>query len=451
MERTRRRVLAACGTLLATLAGCGRKPDDAPSVTRGRFETTTAPGGAETDVRRSVQDGTESPTDTPTDTATPTATPEPGSHARWRRETETPLASPPVVLGGSVYVQGDQLFALAARDGTDQWRYGTDAPLPDEARQARPLVGSSNVYATRATDGGTLTVDAVGRTTGQRQWRVTPANVTGQPVLLGASIGTVYVGTRDDDRGGGAESDNRTYAIDTSGTSRWDRTVGDVVGGRDAAVVESDRVLLSTADVLWALDASDGTALWSAEQSGRRLAVVDRLVVADDDGRLQVRTVGDGTVRWRRTGDAFRADHWRVAGQFVVGGQGGRAFALDVESGDTRWETSIPGSRLVGLARVDATLYALPGGTDARVVAISTASGSVQWTSDPLGPGDPAGVDADGQVYVRTTDPAAVVALDAGTGRIRWRRPFDRQLLDPVVVDDTAYVATTDGSVYALA
>ena len=138
---------------------------------------------------------------------------------------------------------------------------------------------------------------------------------------------------------------------------------------------------------LTGLDAATGAVRWSLRLPARGL-LGDQAATADGGlamvtttGVLQVVSLADGTIRWRRTTGAWPA--LTAASQMVIFGENGRLTGYDDRTGRPRWTT---------------------GGAPAQP-AIQLAGGLVLVTSNARGPGI-------------TT---ALTAVVPGTGRIAWR------------------------------
>jgi outer membrane protein assembly factor BamB len=132
-------------------------------------------------------------------------------------------------------------------------------------------------------------------------------------------------------------------------------------------------------------------------------------------------------------------------------GQGlARVWGVNAGAGDSR-KNRIGADPVVAGGRVY-TLDAL-----GQVVATSTGAGRL-WAADLTPPSDRSGdasgggLAVDGGTVFATTGFGELVALDAGTGGIRWRQRFDAAVGGaPTVADGTVYVVTRNGGAYAVA
>jgi len=131
------------------------------------------------------------------------------------------------VADGTVYVgmYNDNVYALDAADGTEQWSYQTGDDV-----FSSPAVADGTVYV-GSTDDNVYALDAAD---GTEQWSYkTGSAVDSSPAV---ADGTVYVGSTDDN----------VYALDaTDGTEQWTYETGGAV--RSPAVVD-DTVYAGSAD-----------------------------------------------------------------------------------------------------------------------------------------------------------------------------------------------------------
>ncbi|MGE0359201.1 MAG: PQQ-binding-like beta-propeller repeat protein [Vicinamibacterales bacterium] len=195
----------------------------------------------------------------------------------------------------------------------------------------------------------------------------------------------------------------------------------------------------------------------------------DREVVAIDAAR--------GTVRWRAgtgvtsTDDIFGATtagtRLTLAGPLVVGGDWD-VVAFDRASGERRWTYTAPAGDGPGLflgpAAGDTVFAGSPGG---HVYALDTRSGRPRWITT-IEDRDPASVFppvlhgdlvvVGFSVYVNPSV-GGLAALDAATGRLRWRTMFPpaRERWQhtnvaggPIVVDDVVIGSAGDSNLYAV-
>jgi outer membrane protein assembly factor BamB len=257
--------------------------------------------------------------------------------------------------------------------------------------------------------------DGVGPAAGRIAWSAIDDAPT---VLCSPTVvdGTVYVGSAAD-------------AIDAfdaaTGDRRWRfptvdyvETAPTVVGGRVYAA--------DSAGVVYAIS-TDGEEVWRHETSrnlhSRALAV--------GDGRVYVGTAGTMPAVVSGGTDESKA---------------GQVLALDADTGDERWSFAGPPDWFSGPALGDGRVYV--GNHTGALVALDPATGEAVWSWRPAGEGAAhAGVlapptYADGTVYVGVHAAGWVVALDARTGSLEWRRDLQAENVksSPAVTAERVYV-----------
>jgi outer membrane protein assembly factor BamB len=185
-----------------------------------------------------------------------------------------------------------------------------------------------------------------------------------------------------------------------------------------------------------------------------------------------------GGVRWRTdTGIVNRAHVFgtmtagtavRLTRDLVIGADWD-VIGFDRRTGQRRWVYEAPGGDGPGLylgAVADDTVYT--GSVTGRVYAIDASSGRLRWSTPVVegGPGEPTvfepivagGVVAAGFSLYKIPTTGGLVALDAITGKVRWRTEFPRHLPmvptnrtgGPVLIDDLLVASAGDGNVYAV-
>jgi eukaryotic-like serine/threonine-protein kinase len=167
-----------------------------------------------------------------------------------------------------------------------------------------------------------------------------------------------------------------------------------------------------------------------------------------------------GGVQWRfRTGGAVHGSPTVSGGSVYVGSSDGRLYALDTTTGAVRWSRELGSPVDSTPAVVGDVVYAQSHA--GRVVALRSATGATVWTRQ-LGPTLPFpwGHES-GDFYTSSPTPAggmiligggdgALHALDAATGRERWRMTTQGRVRStPAVHGDRVFVGSFDGDVYA--
>lgn len=391
----RRALLAgAAAGIVTPLAGClgdaGDADDDTSDADR---DTPTEP----------TSEWVQFQADAAHTGATTATGPESGGRVRWWSDT-TGISTAPVIENGTVYagsgLRNQSIFAFDRATGDRRWR----VPLGDDIERTL-AVDDGTVYAS------TDEVCALDAETGAEQWREPVDTAWG----LAFADDTVFAAA-----GGGGP----IVALDAeSGEKRWSRdihtiTAPSVAGGRVFAVGNDDliavdaesgetewtetidraggpptiadgTVFVGTRGALFAHDATTGERKWTLEGSFRNtdIATLDGTLYlagrqeVDDEwiSRAIAVDAATGDIEWTRDDDALGAGSVAVTGETVYLATRYRVYALDRETGDIEWWLRFQwpvGSPAVA----DGTLYVSVGG---RLLAIVPGEGRAGvWQSD---------------------------------------------------------------------
>lgn len=323
--------------------------------------------------------GCSSPPQIPPSPPRPT---DPGAVA-WTADLGAEVWAAPATDADTVYVgdAGGGLHALRASDGTARWTLTTGGAL-----RGTPTLADGTLYL--ACDDGLLY--AVRAADGHREWSV---DIHNTPIL---------------------ERD----PYDT-----WSSSV----------TVDGDRLYVGSADQnLYALAREDGEVIWTASTTGvvrTAPAVGDGLVaVGSDDSNIYVVDADSGEIVWNQTtGGPVTSSPVIRDGVLFVGSRGASLVAHDLRTGDERWSLSFGMSWVQSTPVPDGdTLFI--GSSDlgaARAVDVGTGDvrwehtlGGWPWTTPAVGT-DTVYLGAIFLDYMDTPD-ATFVALDKATGEPRW-------------------------------
>jgi outer membrane protein assembly factor BamB len=147
-------------------------------------------------------------------------------------------------------------------------------------------------------------------------------------------------------------------------------------------------------------------------------------------------------------------------GTAYVGSEDSNLYAVDVGTGKQRWKFLTGKSRSSSPTVVDGVVY-VGGGSDTAVLdgggnedgyvyAIDAGTGKQRWRFTTRGRVENSPTVVDGVVYACSLSGTAY-AVDAGTGKQRWKFTT-RGLLNSAaaVVDGVVYVSSEDSNLYAL-
>jgi outer membrane protein assembly factor BamB len=221
-------------------------------------------------------------------------------------------------------------------------------------------------------------------------------------------------------------------------------TCGESVPGKDGIVV--------------AYSADDGKVLWQRTTGLNESSplVVDGLVyVGDWDGHVWALDAQTGRTRWRFRADGrIKGSLAASGGQVYVGAYDGRVYALDAKSGKLVWRASAQ-ERLGGRG----TFYSTPaaaygrvyiGSTDGKVYAFGATTGRLLWSQSTGGFVYASPAVWQRRILVGSYD-HRFYALDAATGDVRWRFAANGPISGSAsVIAGIVYFATFAERTYAV-
>lgn len=176
------------------------------------------------------------------------------------------------------------------------------------------------------------------------------------------------------------------------------------------------------------------------------------------DSHVAAIAVGDRRRRWTVELDAVSRTGVTVDGDTAyVGDSSGQITAIDVATGDVRWQQSVGGYVARPLAARDGTIVITiqgSGNVSSRVVALDTADGTERWRFDPGRTAFLSGVPALGTdvVVVPFTD-ATVRALSLADGTERWSARVNAPVSPrsgTALSDEAVVVVDLNGEIYRL-
>lgn len=175
---------------------------------------------------------------------------------------------------------------------------------------------------------------------------------------------------------------------------------------------------------------------------------------APADAKSQLKDRIDAATKFERTAlnglDAFYGDIGISTDNKTafVPAYSGKLFALDMDTGQTRWVRDTGGELVGGVAVNDGTLYL--GTKSNKVFAIDAASGQSTWSFATNGEVWATPTFDNGTLYVTSLDGTAY-ALDATTGKQKWHFNAGSGIAShPLVDGDLVYVGAFDNKLYAI-
>lgn len=268
-----------------------------------------------------------------------------------------------------------------------------------------------------------------------------------------------------------ASLDGNLYAIDAKdGSEIWSRSIGKrrhiIIGitmGEQllsSPAVEDGRVYVgSWENKLYAFDADSGKKLWTFQTGGRidssPTVANGAVYVGSRDNKLYALNAANGGKLWSfPTGDIVTSSPAVYGGKVFIGSRDGYLYALDADSGTEKW--SFEAQDLIHSSPAVADNRVYFGSRDAHVYALDAETGENLW-SFPIPP-------LEGKEFVNSS-PAVwkgtvyissynyrVYALDAVTGDVKWsfKTNYRAGYSSPAVADGLVYIGSYDGNYYAL-
>lgn len=313
---------------------------------------------------------------------------------QWSFQTDDRSVSTPAVVGGTVFVNSDSFAAIDARDGASKWAKGVfhrSGTAPAVAEDAVFVASKFALWSLSAEDGterwnvtygnrqfdapavenGTLyivstasqvpfeaSLHALSTDDGTERWRTPVGELTLPPFVPAVADGTVYVGKE------------KLFAIDAEdGSHLWTADPGGTFG--TPAVVDGTVYVGSrqgdNLGAVFAFDAEDGTEQWRFDtgKSAKSLAVADSEVYVASDSVFSLLTE-DGSERWRLDSNRYVLASPSVTQERVyLGGLLGTVRALDRDDGSEAWSVETQGVVFSSPSAVEDAVYV--GGSDQRV------------------------------------------------------------------------------------
>lgn len=205
--------------------------------------------------------------------------------------------------------------------------------------------------------------------------------------------------------------------------------------------------------VVNALDAADGSVLWSFETGDKMygsVTVANALAYFTSyDDFVYALDAETGEVAWSSELLWGSSSTPTLAGSLaLVGSWDSRVYAIEAGTGKHRWNFWAGGSVTKSIAAFGDAAYF--GSDDGYIYSVSLADGSLNWRYEVGEEVHSTPVVAGGIVYVGS-NADELLALDASTGTLVWTyRTGDDIRSQPVVHGDKVYFGSTDDSIYAL-
>ncbi|MEE8155108.1 MAG: PQQ-binding-like beta-propeller repeat protein [Phycisphaerales bacterium] len=215
----------------------------------------------------------------------------------------------------------------------------------------------------------------------------------------------------------------------------------------------------STGDLLYCLDASDGSEIWTVPTvpHPRGGPVVDDrgVLYASSDGAIYARRVADGSEVWTREDLGGSTPTIDNTGRLFVSEYGGYFMRLDTQTGQTLWTAASNGNR-DGMPLENDRLFA--PGVYSPFACLDATTGETLWSFDAENSSAGAATGHQGSVYFGTQVNVEgwLFKLNREDGEEIWRHTLDLAVFSPPVIggNETVYFTTSrpegSGQVFAV-
>ena len=236
-----------------------------------------------------------------------------------------------------------------------------------------------------------------------------------------------------------------------SNATLWNYTTsGDV---NDPAVVNGVVFIGSYDDKVYALNAKNGSLIWSYTTGGyvdTSPAVSDGIVfVNSNDNKTFALNATNGALIWSYTTKRHIDSAPAVAGGVVFTGSGDRnVYALNAKNGNLIWNYTTGGVVFLSSPAVDDNMVFI--GASRRVYDLNATNGALIWNYTARGRIQSSPAVANGEVFVGSTD-HNLYALNESTGTLLWNYTTGGYVdSGPAVVNKMVFVGSADHNIYAL-
>jgi outer membrane protein assembly factor BamB len=199
----------------------------------------------------------------------------------WTRPIETGV--PPLAVDGALFfVQGGQLHAASARDGTERWS------VPVEGEITAPLAWDNGWLFAIAAPGDAVAFRAAD---GRQIWRRPLGGASAHPAVPGGDAAVFF-----------SLGDSRLVALDeATGEILWHQQL---TGTLSPPAVARDRVFVgSTDNFLYAFDTDTGRPEWKWRNGGDVIGAAadgEMVYFASLDNIIRAVNRGNGNQRWKK-------------------------------------------------------------------------------------------------------------------------------------------------------
>nr|WP_241434603.1 PQQ-binding-like beta-propeller repeat protein [Natrialba asiatica] len=353
LDFTRRRVLQCCGSAgLISIVGClglvsdESLPENGPDWPQYKANPEQTGYAGTTGPRKDVRE-------------------------QWQFETDSAVRSSPVVVGGTngvVFFGNDDgvIYAVTADTGEERWRFETN-----DAVRSTPAVVDGTLYV--GLHDQMLALDAA---SGSEQWRVDVAPGGSNPTVVQGE--SVYVC-----RQGAAFGIGGIAKLDSSNGDVQSKFATDTTGGLTAAAVGDQTVYVGSEEgSLSAYDIETGDVKWSSDVElglvGPPALADETVYVVDIDATLRAFDPSDGTIHWaEQLPGVSEGSPAVIGGAVYLGDTQGTVHCLATDDGERLWQADTGNWITPSPAVTDTAVYVC--NNDGAVYAIDQTEGEILW------------------------------------------------------------------------
>ena len=317
-----------------------------------------------------------------------------------------------------------------------------------------PVTDGETIYLASEGGGGQLT--ALDQATGEIRWTTTTGSMQRATPALSPDGATLYATT------GGTAT---LVALDTAdGSTRWSYDLGTDIPTFAAPTVVDGTVLVAAGSgetgSVHAVDAATGEGAWTTEIGagiffGPAVSEGVAVAAATDPGIVVALDVETGEQRWERDGIASLGPAAIQGGTAYLGTSSpdfttGSVLALDLGTGDTLWEATGHGDTQGSGPVLYDDLVIAGSHTAGTVSAYDAATGELVWSHFEGTAITSTLATTTGGVVLGGSQNWNAFALDASTGELLWSEQQPAPILSSAAVsDDTAIFVSRNGTVAA--
>jgi len=215
---------------------------------------------------------------------------------------------------------------------------------------------------------------------------------------------------------------------------------------------------------VYAINATNNYFLWRYKTNGSVCSAPgvddDLLCVGSDDGNVYALNISESIAvsKWNFTADgAVRSPITVYGGNVFFGSSNATFFAVDKDTGNLVWSYHLSGGTIdKGFAIANNVIYLVQTGSAWKIFALRadtapgnyteanpeprlwTKTGATGWTEPAI---------ADGKIFIGSSSPHMLYALDTATGAAVWTNTFSGSgnPSSPIVADGKVFVTVTNG------